>query len=221
MIEKQLIVNGNINPSLTLEEILENFNADDFLNLAWRITCNINNCFSHAGDQPSRSEIGGDPRNMLIKQWSLLKSLEADKLKSDQAREFQEGVQFYEFVASISSPKQHTIELTTHQALGFLSKQSSWNEYDPKKIAKAIEKVAALGLYLDYGVNNPNTGRNIISWASNGEYWFLRVERSAASPSKVTEDAHQTVLTILGHAGSEVVRFEDDEYERTYVMWWD
>lgn len=221
MTEKQLIVNGSVNPSLTLEEILENFTTSDFLRAAWNITCKITTYFSHAGKQPTHSEIRSDSQNMLIRQWTLLKSLEADKLKSNQAREFQEGVRFYEFVDSISSPKQHTIELTTHQALGFLDKQSAWNNYDPKKIAKAIENVGALGLYLDYGVNNPNTGRNIVSWAYHGDYWLLRIERSAANPSKVTEKAHEKILTILGHTDPSFVRVEEEEYERTYVMWWD
>ncbi|WP_415912473.1 hypothetical protein [Neptuniibacter sp. QD37_11] len=220
---KQLIVNASLNPSITLDEILAHFEDKEIAQAAWYIAVELSHTFNLT--TPTHEEILDNPKGQMRSLWVLWTGVKLARKQQEQGVQFSEGVKLAECLAGLQAPPQgHTLEFYPHQALGYLSKQDAWNNFDPKLLSRVIHKIEELGIRSDFGENNPNTGCEIITWANNRDYWYLRLEKCCDQTVESILALDTTIYTILREAKPEVIRLEGmqkDDRHVTYVLWWD
>lgn len=222
--EKELIVNGSLNPSLTLDEILENFDDQGLAFAAWSIIVKMNVHYKIDG-LPEYSDVNKNPRQHLLDAWErherLMEMLEF--IRKEQ--HVQEGRDLHEVVSTIATPRNHALRLFPYQAIGYIGCLSDWENFESTRVQHVIEKIEALGIRADFGINNPNTGKEVLSWEIVGDsYVTLCIDCMGKTKSRVLNDFDAHIRAIMKSANPDMIRLEGSEessYELRYVMWWD
>lgn len=225
--EKNLIVNGSLNTTITLEEILEHYGDNNSLTIAaWNICVELN-VYHKAGNLPSYEEICANPKDHLIAIWE--RNTQAKELAKAEAHkeQFEEGKKIAEFIKSM--PNRSTtatfsnpsFPMSPSQALGYLSVDSGFNNYNPLEVTKAFRKIESLGIRQDYGLNNPNTGKENTTYTREGDYWFVSFEVSENKQEEFLQKWGAQIETALRGAGADSIRIERRQFDLFFVSWWD
>lgn len=217
---KHLIVNGSLNPSLTLEELLNHFIANDWVQAAWSIAVELN-VYHGDKDKISYDDIKASPKAKLLELWTKRKTTLRAKSAAENEAYFKEGRQMHTFLSSIRTPEPHILSFHPHQALGYLEECTAWNKFSPRKLQRVIEEIEALDIRADFGENNPNTGRKIVSWSNRRDYWMLKFKLGGETKNKIVNRYDRILREIFRQAEPDSVRVEEDQFEMTYVLWWD
>lgn len=223
--EKKVIVNGSINPSITLDEILEHYTANEFKDAAWNIAVKLDVYFGQK--LATYDEVCAEPREMLIKLWGELEKATNAKAKEKASQEFQEGLELFAFldkfkIKTDSVAFRHPeFPMTPNQALGFLSTYEQWNNYDSQKIASAVRKIEDLNIREDFGVNNPNTGSEITTYLKKGDCFIVSFKVSERQHDEWVKKHEASVTTILTGAAPDSVRVIKGKFDITFVAYWD
>lgn len=176
---KNLIVNGKVNPSLSKSEFLE-FCIDRscLLGGCWNLIVSMTNSYNQCTDlnwidAPSHTELektilsGSQSealklagsifdRFLLFKDQHRVKTFDADIIK---------GEKLGEVMNNVLRPEAGAIYLNTAQFLG-LSKtlMRDFNNFEVQRLQRNVLKVYELNIFNDYGINNPNTGQDCLFW---------------------------------------------------------
>lgn len=220
--EKNLIVNGSLNPSLTLEEILENFSGMDLVQAAWSIVVKLN-VFHHIEGLPTHADLQEDPEGHLKAVWQRREDVLADEKAEREVRQLREGEALFSTLSAISTPKVHTLRLYSYQLIGYIRCLTAWNNFVPAAAADVVKRIEDLGICGDFGINNPNTGKDVISWEIEGDSRIvLCIDGMGRTKEHVAENFDAKIQAIMKVYGEpELIRKEEEEYQLRYVMWWD
>lgn len=233
ILEKSLIVNGSLNPSLSKEEILNNFSDEDVVKAANSISVKLNIYFNVSSDElPTYAEIKKTPIAKFGYLWDFLELKKEEKKIEVSKKEFKEGQDLQKAVFSIHTPEKMTVSLTSNQAKGYLSGISNWNDFDNKKVIKVVEEIEKLNIVSNYGNNNPNTGNEVLSYRMIGDEYFIMVVDLGGETLNDLKKIEPKIMTILNQMNADVVRYDDSEIindprignpygKALYVCWWD
>lgn len=217
--EKELIVNGSLNPSLTLNEILENFSATDWMRAAWSIRVFLD-VFEEIQDLPTYDQICEDPERSLKAMWDLRDDVLTEKKGEQIKRHQQEGKDLFAALSVIKTPRVHTLRLFPFQAIGYIGCLSAWNDFNPFTMADVVRRIEALNIRSDFGINNPNTGKEVVTWEIEGDRTMtMRIDAMGTGTKlRVQEEYDPMIRAIMSRAEPNRVRMIEDNYEIFYAM---
>lgn len=220
--EKQLIVNGSLNPSLTLDEILANFTGNDLVRAAWSMVAKLS-VFHKVEGLPSHDDVEKDPAFYVRNIWEWRETVLAEEKRNRQAAQLAEGKAAFQALSAIRTPSVHTLRFYSYQAIGYIRCLSAWNDFNPTEAADVVERIENLGIRADFGINNPNTGKEVISWEIEGDSRIvLCIDGMGQTKEYVQKHFDGEIQAIMKVYGKpELIRKEVEEYQLRYVMWWD
>lgn len=146
-------------------------------------------------------------------------------LQKTRELHFANGVQIH-----IAQSKYHFggfLEMDGPTLEGYLSMMGSWNNFDSTKVNMAINSLDGRAPRMDYGVNNPNTGRIKHKWSTTGEYVTMKFdyvgEREA---EKIISFFHSEWETKGREIKADSIRYELNDlghghFSVELIMWWD
>lgn len=220
--EKQLIVNGRLNPSLALSEILEHFDSADIARAAWSVAVDLK-VHHKLEDVAEYAEVQEDPEGHLKALWErrAQKIFHYEKFEVYQHK--QEGEDLYRALSAVRTPRSHVLCLYPYQAVGYIECLTGWNKFVPNAVSQAIVKIEDLNIRSDFGINNPNTGKKILSWEVQGDRYFtLRIDTmGTATKEMIKRDYDHIIKTIMGVTQAAYVDVTEGEYEMRYTMVFD
>lgn len=219
--EKNLIVNGSLNPSLTLDELFEHFTDRDRAVAAWSIAVDLNVYHKHE-NIPTYNEVNDNPDYQLKALWKLRENTLAQNkmVLHDQHKE--EGEATFAALSAIRTPHCHTLRFFPFQAVGYISCLSAWNSFNPNAVALAVIKIEELNIRQDCGINNPNTGKEVTSWEVEGDRYFtLRIKTGGSTKERVKREYDHLIKTIMEGAEPAYIDVTEGEYEMRYTMTFD
>lgn len=223
--EKEMIVNGSLNPSLTLDEILEHFDEKGWVVATWSVIVNMN-VYHNVDNLPEYSDVVKHPRKHLLDAWEARERLMETLNVNRKNKHIDEGRNLHEVASTIATPKNHVLRLFPYQAVGYIGCLTDWNTFETAKVKRVIKKIEALRIRSDFGINNTNTGREVLSWMIEGDSRItLCIDcMSKATKSRVLQEFDGHIRAIMALAKPDSIRLEGSEegsYEMHYVMWWD
>ncbi|WP_210499632.1 hypothetical protein [Vibrio crassostreae] len=226
--EKKLIVNGSLNTTITLEEILTHYpTSKDLATAAWNIIVKLN-VYHKIQDLPTYKEVEADARNVLQTVWKLNEKIMVEKKAESHLAEMEEGKQIFNFFKAtpIRSKsfkfEKPEIPMSPSQATGYLSMTGEdFNYYTAANMQKALEKIEALNIRQDYGVNNCNTGKEITTYVRNGDHWLVSFSVSERQQEVFLKTYESELICIGRQAKADVSRIETSKFDVTLVLWWD
>ena len=222
--EKNLIVNGSLNPSLSLQEIESHFSEQDWCRVASTIAAYLN-FLDKSVDIPKHSEILEKPGFYLNMLWHLRELFHNDQRVALSKEHTLEGQDLYTAISKISSPRSHTLQLFPYQAYGYVGCLSDLNNFKVPSVQRVILEVERLGILSDFGINNTNTGKEVVSWEIQGDYVVLCINcMSLKTKVNVLKDHDSMIKTLMTSANPDVIRVEgseDGSRQLRYVMRWD
>lgn len=220
--EKHLIVNGSINPSISDEELIEHFGQEEWLTVAHYTQVEMN-VYHKVESKYKYEELKTDTRARMLELRKTLRNLEAEKRQELDDKDFKEGAAIYNFLGSTRCVGAHQLHFSPSQAKGYISQSSSWNNFNPDKMIDVINEIEGLNFRCDYGINNPNSGREVFSWRSYRDYWILVVKIGGETLNNLRQILPQ-IEAIMMKANPSVVRLDtsnEKSGEVEVVMWWD
>lgn len=220
-LEKQLIVNGRLNPSLALSEILENFESSDIARAAWSIVVDLK-VHHKMEDVPTYDEVHDDPENHLKALWERRAEKLAKDDEDEKAQHKQEGEALYRALSAVRTPRSHVLCLYPYQAVSYIGCLSAWNNFLPYSVCKAVIQIEELNIRSDFGINNPNTGKKIVSWEVVGDCYFtLRLDTMGSdTKTMIKRDYDHLIKTIMAGTNA-YVEVTEGQYEMRYTMIFD
>ena len=219
--EKQLFVNGSLNPSLSLQEIIDNFSLKDYVQAAWNVVVHSR---MDSDSEFSHKMIEADPEGMLKTVWDRAAQLKAEKKLAEDVRLYDEGEKLGKMITSGMLPKTPFIPMYPAQAKGFCKALSSFNRFNKANLVSIIDLIEELGIKQDCGINNPNTGEDITYWCFNGDAWVLRFDGVGKNKHEEWLANHESsIMTILKNKSfwADSVRIEKEDFHIDFVIWWD
>lgn len=247
---KKLIVNGSVNSQLTREEFLMFHTEKElFISGCWNLIVEM--------DLRSPEKIEGLPKHNEIQD---AVNAGADsaldigghifdmhfnyKFKVKETRHKEELEQGRVLAQAFKTvrPEFGEISLTTSQLIGFIEAEGlrSFNGFSVEKLKEAALNIENLEIKLDYGLNNPNTGRNCLYWnicLSNLdaiECWFTSRTGITEATFKTIKNSKVTIETILKSTNPDSLReyvnyWPEDTpqgkekriYSTKFTLWWD
>ncbi len=220
---KALIVNGSLNPSLDLCEILEHYGEQKQLfRAAWSLIVNMGVCWKVEGlmdSQQLTACLEAAPEQTMRRIWEQHERERARHTGTIEQLERDEGAALARIIGAVKRQNELRLPLTHAQARGFVSVQEGFNRYCPKAMARVIEAVAARRISLDYGPNNPNTAAPTGHWVFCGDAWEFIAELKAA---QLEANHLEAIIELLQSAGADSVSREALGRD-TYCVraWWD
>jgi len=242
--QKQPIVNGSINPTLSLAE-MQAFDAETKVRLLWNMQVEMESGYSHSSKIDHRVYIG------IPKRYEYQELKEMDEAQLNTALEVSQnilakhrsnliaktvqlhremGAQIYEAQKRLGFKAE--IEMSLAKLEGYLGAIGHWNDCNPNNICPVLCEIDANCPRVDYGVNNPNTGSEKHTWSTTGEYVFLTVDYiSETEKEKWIAFFNSFVLPKQDRMKADSLRYICEQYEAGYitepryefkiVIWWD
>lgn len=118
-------------------------------------------------------------------------------------------------------------ELTKAQLKGFVSAIGNWNDFHTERVKQVIDKLHETAPRMNYGVNNPNTGYIKHKWSiQNGEYICLYYEYCYEAEIMEINKWFKSVQGLKETCKADSFRLQVDEIDKNgfsarLVMWWD
>lgn len=233
--EKELMVNCSLNPSLTLKEIQEHHhNHPDLSRVVWQIARQLDG-FGVEGMNLTIQEIKQDTRGYLRRLWPLLEQEKEKAAKEEAKKEIFQGEDMYEAVSrfnivSFSHEFQApAIPMSPYQAIGYLRAESEagghWNDYNPLKLAEAIEKIEELKIRSDFGINNPNTGRKITTYIRQNNFWVISFDVARSHDPEAQERFYEKfgndIIKIISKCETDDRVWNSERFEVQLKLTWD
>ncbi|MDK9789768.1 hypothetical protein [Vibrio sp. D431a] len=223
---KKPIVNGSVNPSITLEEILANFDDKVFVDCAWTLAVKLD--VRHNVKTISYDEVKASPRDSLLKIWDEHEQVISKQMQDLKATEMAEGKGYFEFVKSFTNRSRGSgrmapvIPMSPNQILGYLAaSEERWNYFEPSKIASSIRDIEKMKIRADYGTNNINTGEEITTYILSGGHLNVQFNVSENKQDEWLRK-HEAAITVrLKSSNPYSVKVEKSKFEITFKAYWD
>jgi hypothetical protein len=240
--DKQPIVNGSINPTLTADELTQ-FDTDTKRTALWSLKVGTEFAHHYEDVEPSiftplRYELSYDElkeADDALLDWHIR---ELTRQSDDHRREMeaQTGRFFYQLGREFHEAQKKfriagEFRMTLSQLCGYITAEGAGNSFDPVKVKPVLRCVDRTFPRLDYGLNNPNTGRRQHFWTIENATIRLKVDylkgeamETVRAWFKVSEPvirthavADEVSLIVNDFSISET----DIAYDATVRLWWD
>lgn len=224
LFEKKLIVNGSVNPSITLDEILEHFGTKDYIDAAWNIAVHLNVYYGQ--DLVSHDSVCEAPKESLVQQWENFEVAKRVKQQELADKEFKEGKELFNFIKNFNNQSKSfefcdpSIPMSPNQALGYFSNTEQWNHYSSSLVSRAVNKIESFSIRADYGVNNPNTGNLITTYVKSGDHLLVSFKVTEEKQDAWLEKHKIHITLALESASTCSVRVVRKKFEVTFVAYW-
>lgn len=234
---KDLICNGSINKTLTLEELLQ-FDiehkhtairylgtAGEYAHSFEEIDGNVFTALPPLYEYQQIQEFNNEQANeaLTIVYNRLNEHHELMKQKSHALH-----IELGKKIHGAQSELKFTGEfnLTFGQALGFVSAAGNWNDFKVSKVHHLLKKLHDRAPRVNFGVNNPNTGRIWHTWSIKSDYILMNFGYTDERGVKILEEWFKTVKYLQNLANVDsfklnIESYENDGFEVSLVMWWD
>lgn len=233
----QPIINGKVNPNLTLE-IFKSLTFDRKRDVIWNIIVSMQ--FAHCFDGidarcfEKKEEIfkydqiqeeGVD--EMYEKVQSQFQAIHNQMLAKTQDLHFGLGKKIYEVQKELGFGG--LISLDVFRMMGYIEACGSWNDFNSKNVSRAISSLDKLAPKKDYGVNNPNTGSKMHQWKTchGCEYVMLVWDFVDEKDLERIKSFYENDWTSKGRSCKvDSIRIEVNELGDRYfsvelIWWWD
>jgi len=168
----QPIINGKVNPNLTLE-IFQLLPFEKKRDVIWNIIVSMQfvhcfegvdaRCFNKGEEIFNYEQIQEEGVDEIYKEVSSqFRSKHNRMLAKTRNLHFELGKKIYEVQKELGFGG--LITLDSSRLRGYIEACGSWNDFNSSNISKAIPQLERLVPKRDYGINNPNTGSKMHEW---------------------------------------------------------
>lgn len=227
---KELIVNGRLNRFITAQEIRA-FPKEKVTRALYNALVEMQGRGPDglALQLPTYQQLTVDPYPYIDDILAGRRECEQRARERMAADEYKQGAQLRQAMTGMALAR-YQLQLTPHQARGYLSKLSSWNDFSSSALANAITAIEGLGIVKDYGFNNPNTGRPCTSWevlGPNSDYWNLLIEIHTQATYAQVCKCRPLIERTLAALGADSVTYDEligaqtHPLEVRFKLFWD
>lgn len=147
--------------------------------------------------------------------------------KKTYLKHFQQGKEIHKVQKELGFAGE--LKMSLGKLCGYITAIGAWNEFYPNKVIPILHKMDDECPRMDYGVNNPKTGRKHHTWSIKSDYIFLNTEyiggreRIDTWVSWMNEAIHKYRHGL----NADSMRIDGEEYDQPVaaykhlVMWWD
>jgi hypothetical protein len=232
------IINGSFNPRLTHEQFVT-LDRESKIGFLWRVLVSME--FAHSlRDVDQEVFEKGDQicdYDFLQKEDTDLDALFPEIRKAYEGhynrmlvktnqRRYILGQRFWH--AQSECGMGGMIETDYARAQGYISAIGNWNDFNVTRVNAAISRVEDKCPRVDYGANNPNSGRKIHKWKvrPNGEYVVLVYDFADGETKERIEQFFREFESIGKGAKADSIRIEVENHGNGYFgmelyWWWD
>ncbi len=236
---KKPVVNGGINTSLTVDELIC-FDVATKIRLIHSLQVSGEFLHSYQGvkgeaftklekiyeiDDLIEKATEQEINFAIYKLVSRFKAHEAEMQKLTAKIDFKRGEMICDFF------KTNHIKAETHfnvnELCGYIQGIGQWNEFEPAKIIPILQLFDKTFPRKDYGINNPNTGALCHSFSIKNDYIFLNVDYCNSNQLEAFKTWYNDVATRnqkklqADSMRIEIGEFGNNAHSFTLVMWWD
>jgi hypothetical protein len=232
------IINGSHNPRLTHDQFKE-LDRSTKIQFLWSVLVNMEFAQGFPDIEPKVFE---KPEKKYTYQDLQVVDADLDELfnvimsdfqahrnkmlnKSNQLR-YDLGYKFWGYQADCGMGGM--VETDAYRAKGYIAAIGNWNDFNHAKVGVAINRVEAQCPRQDYGVNNPNTGRNIHKWkvTHSGDYVILSYDFVDVNTKEEIEKFFPIWQSLGKGANADSCRIEVEEqgmgfFSVELYWWWD
>ena len=232
------IINGSFNPRLTHEQFVT-LDRESKIGFLWRVLVSME--FAHSlRDVDQEVFEKGDQicdYDFLQKEDTDLDALFPEIRKAYEGhynrmlvktnqRRYILGQRFWH--AQSECGMGGMIETDYARAQGYISAIGNWNDFNVTRVNAAISRVEDKCPRVDYGANNPNSGRKIHKWkvTHRGEYVILSFDFVNEKAKEKIEQFFREFESIGKGAKADSIRIEVENHGNGYFgmelyWWWD
>jgi hypothetical protein len=236
---KDLICNGSINPSLTIDELLQ-FDIDQKRTALHYLQV-------EGGYPPKFEEIETSvfeklPELYSYKQWQEFDENQINEALTIVYNRLQQHTQYlitktgsvhYELGKSIHSAQQELrfggeLEMTIDKLRGYISCVGNWNGFKAGEVCRGLNRLHKIAPRRDCGINNCNTGSIRHKWSIESAFIFLKFGLCYEQEVNDIQTWFKTLSGIKEILKADSFRLQIDPVEKsdnqayiTLVMWWD
>lgn len=235
---KGLITNGNINPSLSLDELLqfdlpEKRTAIHYLQVNAQYQHNYNEIdkdvfeslpYMYTYEQITKTFSEPEVDEALKAAYTRLSAhIQLLKTKTEEYH-YKLGKEIYEATEKLKFNGE--LELSKGQLLGFITGIGNWNDFNVGKVSEAIEYLHENAPRMNCGVNNCNTGLLNHKWSIQSDYIFMNFGFNYEPAVKEIEQWFKSVSHVRTMSNADSFHLQVDDvagggfYVRV-VLWWD
>ncbi len=235
----QPIVNGSVNPNLTVE-LFKELPFESQRSVIWNIMVSTEFAHSFKGTDPEifskpaekydHSSITEDNTIELYQTMRERFNNQHNRLLSrTRDRRYLLGQEIYKVQKELGFGGM--LQLDSSRLCGYIKACGSWNDFKAGQVIGAIEKMETVVPKMDYGPNNPNTGHTIHKWkvVHGCEYVIMEFDFiSATDFARVKEFYGKHFSPIGSSIKADSIRMEETAlddigqyYSAELIWWWD
>ncbi len=239
---KFLICNGSINATLTIDELLQ-FNEDNkrtalryfqiegqYRQINSEIDSSVFKPMQELYTYETLMQLSGSELDLaLTKVYNNLQQHEAQLQVATNRLHYDLGKKIH--AATIDLKFSGELKLTKGQLLGFIDAIGNWNDFRANKVAKAINYLHASAPRVNYGNNNPNTGRLWHEWCIAGDSIYMKFGLCNSEALATIKNWFNTITNVKSMAGADSFELHVQEIQNEYSkdqcyivtveLWWD
>lgn len=218
--EINAFINEKINPSITIEQILDKNKKNEMIRVA-NTLCQEILLLTVNEKLPRSCAIKNRTRTSLKAIWEIWDKVKRQDEKNNCYHQIQQGKDLYYATQKAKLPEPAAIPFRSNQALGFSKELPKGGPIDGKLIQNIIEDIKQLNIRAEFGTNSLSTGKDILTWIFWGNAVGLSFKDSGKSNVYFIEKYGNTIRRILRSAAPDKIDIEENNNTVIFIMEWD